>query len=162
MTSASMPLARMLAIFLALLVGANVALGAIGYIFPDLPIPSAMGIVLAMVAAMSAGQSATRTLNRRLVFRELAVFAVLATLLSVAFGIGAFWGVFAYHGLPFTLETVILVLTGDQVPAAEIRQVLTWVAPILLLIYGLVTYFGATMGSRNELKLREKLAAKGR
>jgi hypothetical protein len=153
---------RMLAVFLALLVAANLALGAIGYFFPDLPIPSAMGIILAMVAAMSAGQSATKTLNRRLVFRELASFAVLATLLSAALGIGVFWGIFAYHGVPFTLENFILAMTGDTVPAAEIRQILSWIVPIVLSIYVLITYFGATMGSRNELKLREKLAAKGR
>jgi hypothetical protein len=162
MTSVSLPLARMLAIFLAVLVAANLALGAIGYFFPDLPIPSAMGIILAMVAAMSAGQSATKTLNRRLVFRELITFAVLATILSVALGIGVFWGIFAYHGVPFTAENFILVMTGDGIPAAEIWQILSWIAPIVLLIYVLITYFGATMGSRNELKLREKLAAKAR
>lgn len=161
MTSASLPLARMLAVFLALLFAANLVLGAIGFFFPDFPIPSAMGVILAMVAAMSAGQSATKTLKRRLVFRELAVFAVLATLLSVALGLGVFWGFFAYHGVPFTLENFILVMTGDTVPAAEIRQILAWIVPIVLLIYVLITYFGATMGSRNELKLQEKLAAKG-
>ncbi|MCU0829022.1 MAG: ABZJ_00895 family protein [Tabrizicola sp.] len=162
MSTTSAPMIRMLAVFLALLVAANLALGAISYFFPDLPIPSAMGIILAMVAAMSAGQSATKTLNRRLVFRELAVFAVLATVSSAALGIGVFWGIFAYHGVPFTLENFILAMTGDGVPAAEIRQILSWIVPIVLIIYVLITYFGATMGSRNELKLREKLAAKGR
>lgn len=162
MSTTSVPMFRMLAVFLAVLIAANVALGAISYFFPDLPIPSAMGIILAMVAAMSAGQSATKTLNRRLVFRELASFAVLATLLSAALGIGVFWGIFAYHGVPFTLENFILAMTGDTVPAAEIRQILSWIVPIVLSIYVLITYFGATMGSRNELKLREKLAAKGR
>jgi hypothetical protein len=162
MTTASFPLGRMLTIFLGVLIAANVVLGAIGYFFPDLPVPSAMGIILAMVAAMSAGQAATKALNRRLVFRELAVFAVLATILSVAVGIGVFWAVFAYHGVPFTLETFILAMTGDAVPAAEIRQILSWVAPIVLVIYVIITYFGATIASRNELKLREKLAAKGR
>lgn len=162
MTSASLPLARMLAIFVALLVFANLVIGAIGYYFPDFPVPSAMGVILAMVAAMSAGQSATKTLNRRLVFRELAIFAVLATLLSLVLGIGVFWGIFAYNGIPFTLENFIFVMTGDAVPAFEIRQILSWIVPIVLTIYVLITYFGATMGSRNELKLREKLAAKGR
>jgi hypothetical protein len=158
----SAPMIRMLAIFLAILIAGNVALAAVSYVFPNLPIPSAMGIILAMVAAMSAGQSATTTLNRRLVFRELAVFAVLATLFSAALAIGIFWGIFAYHGVPFTLENFIPAITGDAVPAAEIRQILTWVVPVALTIFVLITYFGATIGSRNELKLREKLAAKNK
>ncbi len=162
MSSHSLPLGRMLAIFVALLVAGNLVLGALTYVFPDLPVPSAMGIVLAMVAAMSAGQSATKTLNRRLVFRELAVFAVLATALSTALGLAIFWGLFAYHGVPFTLETFILVMGGGAIPSADVRQILAWVVPIVAAIYVLITYFGATMGSRNELKLREKLAAKGR
>jgi hypothetical protein len=156
------PLGRMLAIFLGLLILANVVLAVIGYAFPDLPVPSSIGIVLAMVAAMSAGQSATKTVNRRLVFREKAVFAVVATLLSVALGIGVFWGFFAWFGVPFTLENVILAFSGGGVPAEDIRQILAWVVPIVLLVYVLITYFGAAMGSRNQIKLQERLAAKGR
>lgn len=156
------PLGRMLSIFLGLLILANVVLAGVGYAFPDLPVPSSIGIVLAMVAAMSAGQSATKTVNRRLIFGEKAVFAVLATLLSAALGIGVFWGFFAWFGVPFTLENVILALSGDAVPADEIRKILAWVVPIVLLVYVLITYFGATMGSRNQIKLQEKLAAKGR
>jgi hypothetical protein len=156
------PLGRMLAIFLALLILANVVLALIGYLVPDLPIPSSMGIVLAMVAAMSAGQSASKAVNRRLQFREKAVFAVLATLLSAALGIGIFWGFFAWFGVPFTLENVILGLSEGAVPADEIRQILVWVTPIILAVYVLITYFGAAMGSRNQIKLQEKLAAKGR
>jgi len=34
--------------------------------------------------------------------------------------------------------------------------------PIVLLLYVLVTYFGVAMGSRNQIKLAEKLAAKGK
>ena len=162
MNATSMPLGRMLAIFLAVLIAANVVLGVVGYVFPNLPIPSAMGVVLAMVAAMSAGQAGARALSRRLNFNEKAVFAVLATLLSVALGIGTLWAIFAYHGVPFTLETIVLAMTGDAVPATEIRTILAWIVPVVLLIYVLITYFGAAMGARNEIKLQEKLAAKGK
>lgn len=162
MTTETLPLGRMLAIFLGILILANLILGAVSYLFPDLPIPSSMGIILAMVAAMSSGQSASKALNRKLVFSEKAVFAVLATLVSVALGVAVFWAILAYFGVPFTLENVILALTGDAVPAAEIRQILAWVVPIVLLLYVLVTYFGVAMGSRNQIKLAEKLAAKGK
>jgi hypothetical protein len=161
-TSDRAPLVRMLAIFLGVLIAANLVLAALTYVFPDLPIPSSMGIILAMVAAMSAGQDGTKAVNRRLEFREKAVFAVIATLLSAAMGIGIFWGFFAYAGVPFTLENVILVLTGDSVPAQEIMEILVWIIPIVLLIYVLITYFGAAMGSRNQIKLQEKQAAKGK
>jgi hypothetical protein len=156
------PLGRMLSIFLGLLILANVVLAVVGYFLPDLPISSSIGIVLAMVAAMSAGQSATKAVNRRLVFREKAVFAVVATLLSVALGIGILWGFFAWFGVPFTLANVILAFSGGGVPAEDIRQILAWVVPIVLLIYVLITYFGVAMGSRNQIKLQEKLAVKGR
>jgi hypothetical protein len=162
MTTETLPLGRMLAIFLGLLILANVILGAVGYLFPDLPIPSSMGIVVAMIAAMSSGQAASKALNRKLVFREKAVFALLATAVSVALGVAVFWAILAYFGVPFTLENVILATTGDAVPADEIRRMLAWIVPIVLVVYVLITYFGAAMGSRNQIKLQERLAAKGR
>ena len=162
MTSDKLPLGRMLAIFLAVLIVANLVLAALGYFFPDLPVPSSIGIVMAMVGAMSAGQSAAKALNRRLTFGEKAIFAVLATVLSSALGVAILWGLFAWSGVPFTLENVVLGMTGDAVPAAEILGFMAWIVPIVLVIYVLVTYFGAAMGVRNQIKLQEKLAAKGR
>jgi ABC-type microcin C transport system permease subunit YejE len=156
------PLGRMLAIFTGILIAANLVLAAVGYAFPNLPVPSSMGIILAMVAAMSSGQSATKALNRRLVFREKALFAVLATTVSVVLGVGVLWAFFGYYGVPFTLENVILIMTGDAVPAEEIRQILSWVVPIVLVLYLLITCFGAAMGSRNQIKMQERLAAKGK
>jgi hypothetical protein len=156
------PLGRMLAIYLGVLILANIVLGVISYFLPDLPIYSAMVIILAMVAALLAGQSGTKAVNRRLEFGEKAVFAVLATILSALLGVGALWGIFAWFGEPFTLDNVVLGLTGDSVPTDEIRQILGWVIPIILVIYVLITYIGAAMGSRNEIKLQEKLAAKGK
>ena len=156
------PMGRMLAIFLGLLILVNIVLAAVGYAFPDLPIPSSIGIVLSMVGAMSAGQSATKALNRRLTFGEKAVFAVLATVLSAVVGIAILWGMLAWFGVPFTLENVVLGMTGDAVPAGEILGFMAWIVPIVLAITVLVTYFGAAMGSRNQIKLQEKLAAKGR
>lgn len=153
---------RMLAIFLLLLVLANVVLAVIGYLFPDFPVPSSIGIVMAMVAAMSAGQSATKAVNRRLLFGEKASFAVLATLLSVILGVAILWGFFAWYGVPFTLENVTLAMSGDAIPTDEVRKILAWVIPAVLLVYVLVTYFGVAMGSRNQFKLQDKLAAKGR
>jgi hypothetical protein len=162
MTSDSMPLGRMLAVFLAVLVAANVVLGVIAYVFPDLPVPSSIGIVMAMIGGMSAGQLGTKALNRRLTFAEKAIFSALATVLSVALGIGMIWAIFAYFGAPFTLENFILVMTGEAVPVGEITEIVAWIAPIVLVVYLLITYFGAAMGSRNQMKLQEKLAAKAR
>jgi hypothetical protein len=156
------PLGRMLAIFLGLLILANIVLAGVGYAFPDLPIPSSMGIILAMVAAMSAGQSGAKAVGRRLVFAEKAVFALLATALSAALGIAVIWGIFAWFGVPFTVENLILGMTGGAVPAAEIISIMAWVIPVVMVIYVLITYFGAAMGARNQIKLQEKLAAKGR
>jgi hypothetical protein len=161
MTSDTLPLGRMLVIFLAVLIAANMVLVALGYLFPDLPVPSSIGIVMAMIAAMSAGQSATKSLNRRLTFGEKAIFAVLATILSTAFGIAILWGIFAWFGVPFTVENILLGMTGDAAPAAEILSIMAWVVPVLLVLYLLVTYFGAAMGSRSQIKLLEKQAAKG-
>ncbi len=162
MTTDTLPLGRMLAIFLGLLILANVILAAVGFYFPDLPIPSSMGIVVAMIAAMSSGQAASKALNRKLVFREKAIFALLATLVSVSLGVAVFWAVLTYVGAPLTLENAILAMTGDAVPVEDIRQILAWVVPIVFVLYVLITYFGAAMGSRNQIKLQEKLAAKGR
>lgn len=156
------PLGRMLALFIGIWLLANIVLAAVGYAFPDLPVPSSVGIVLAMVAAMSAGQSGTKAVGRSLVFGEKAVFALLATLLSAALGIAVLWGIFAWFGVPFTLENVVLGMTGDAVPAAEIISIMAWIVPVVLVIYVLVTYFGAAMGARNQIKLQERLAAKGR
>ena len=72
------------------------------------------------------------------------------------------WAMFAYFGVPFTLENFVLATTGDAVPAAEIRGMLVWIVPIILVLYVLITYSGTAMGSRNEIKLQEKLAAKGK
>jgi heme/copper-type cytochrome/quinol oxidase subunit 2 len=162
MTTDTLPLGRMLAIFLGLLILANVILAAVGFYFPDLPVPSSMGIVVAMIAAMSSGQAASKALNRKLVFREKAIFALLATAISVLFGVAVVWAVLTYIGAPFTLENAILAMTGDAVPVDEILQILTWVVPIVLVLYVLITYFGAAMGSRNQIKLQERLAAKGK
>lgn len=161
MTSDRLPLGRMLAIFLAVIVPANGVLVAFGYLFPDLPQPSAMGLVIAMVAAMSAGQSATKSLNRRLVFSEKAIFAVLATLLSSALGVAVLWALFAWHGVPFTLANLALVMTQGSITSDEFITILAWVVPIALLLTLFMTYFGAAMGSRSQIKLEEKLAAKG-
>jgi hypothetical protein len=156
------PMGRMLGIFLAVLIALNAAIAAVSHFFPDLPIPSTMGVILAMVAAMSAGQSATKTINRRLGFREKAVFAVLATILSAALGIGVFWTILAVNEVPFTLENAILAMTGDAVSFDEITSMLAWIVPFVLMIYILVIYLGATLGSRNQIKLQDKLAARDR
>jgi uncharacterized integral membrane protein len=158
-TTDRVSIGRMLAVFLAVIIMANMALAAVSYFFPNLPIPSAMGIILAMVAAMSAGQSGAKAVSRLLTRGEKVRFAILATLLSTVIGVGFFWGIFRYYGVPFTLENIALAGTGDAIPADELRSILAWVVPIVLVLYVAVTYFGATLGSRNQIKLQEKLAA---
>lgn len=161
-TAGRMPLGKMLAVFLAVLIAGSLVLGGLSYLFPDLPVPSSIGIVLAMVGAMSAGQSGAKASGRTLVFGEKAIFAVLATLLSLALGIGFLWAMFAYFGVPFTLENVTLIMTENAVPTAEITKIMVWVVPIVLALCLAITYFGVALGSRNHFKLQEKLAARGK
>jgi len=154
------PMGWMLLVFLLVMVLANIALAAITWYFPDLPVPSAMGIVLAMVASMSAGQSGAKATGRRLTGGEKAGFAFLATVLSTVIGLGVYWGIFLYHGIPFTLENIALVGADAVIPATDMRSILAWVAPIVLLLYLAATYFGVAMGARNQIKLQEKLDAR--
>jgi hypothetical protein len=95
-----MPLGRMLAIFAGTFVAGNVALAVLTYFLPDLPLPSSTGMILAMVAALAAGQGVAARLGRKLRTGEKAVFRCLW--LNLVFAVAVFWVLLAYVGLPFT------------------------------------------------------------
>ncbi|MFO1201012.1 MAG: ABZJ_00895 family protein [Tabrizicola sp.] len=159
--NSSMPLGRMLAVFLAVLVGGNAILAAVTYAFPDLPVPNSIGMIFMMVSAMSAGQSVAGRLGRLLTAREKLVFAICATVLCVLLAVVVFWAILAYVGLPMSLQNVIAVATGEMVPLDEIKSFLPWILLFGIVLNLLVAYFFVGFGVKNQLKALERKAAKG-
>ena len=157
-----MPLGRMLAIFAGTFVAANIALAALTYFLPDLPVPSSTGMILTMVAALVAGQGVAARLGRKLRVGEKAVFAVSATVLTLVFGIAVFWGILAYVGLPFTAQNVVMVTTGETIPSADVGSFLPWIVLIGVVVSLLVTFLFVGLGVSSQLKALERKAAKGK
>lgn len=155
-------LAKVLGIFALVLIVGQAALFAVGYFFPNLPVPSSIGIVLVMVAAMSAGQSYARQTGARPSGGEKLVFAVLASLVSAAIGVGMVWGMFQSLGVPFTLENVAIAISGNPSAGAEMSDILPIVLGIAALLTLVLCWLGYGFGARNQLKQQERLAAKGR
>lgn len=156
------PLGKMLAVFIGMLIAGNVLVLGIEYVLPDLTMPSSMGIVFAMLGAMQAGQTAARNTGRRLSSGERASFAVAATVLSIALSGGLIWGVLAWFGVAFSAENLVMVMTGDTVPYAEIMEFLPWVGLFITVLSLLVCFFAVGWGARTQLKQAERLAAKGK
>lgn len=160
LTASKMPLPKMLLVFLGTLIAGNVLLFLIQTFLPNVPMPGSIGIVFAMIASMSAGGSAATTLGRTLPAKEKLVFAVAATLASLVLTVALFWGLFAWHGVPFTMSNVIMAVTGDAAPDAEIATFLPWIALFAVVISLLVCYFGVGFGAKNQLRALERKAAK--
>lgn len=160
--TAKMPLGKMLMIFLGTLIAGNVLLVLIQTLFPNLTMPGSIGIVFAMVASMSAGGSAATTLGRPLTAREKLTFAAAATFASLVLTVLIFWGLFAWNGVPFTWSNVIMVVTGETAPDAELATILPWIGLFAVVISLLVCYFGAGFGAKNQLRALERKAAKGK
>lgn len=160
--NSSMPLGRMLAVFLAVLVGGNVLLAALIYMFPDLPLPSSTGVIFMMVSSMSAGQSVAGRLGRLLTAREKLVFASAATALACLLGVAILWAILAYFGLPLTVQNTVAAMTGEIVPDAELMSILPWVLLFVVVINLLVAYFFVGFGVKSQLKALEKRTSQGR
>lgn len=157
-----MPLGRMLAIFAGTFVAGNVALAVLTYFLPDLPLPSSTGMILAMAAALAAGQGVAARLGRKLRTGEKAVFAAYATILNLVFAVAVFWGLLAYVGLPFTAQNVVMVMTGETMPKADIGPFLPWIIGIGAVVSFLVTFFFVGLGVSSQLKALERKAAKAK
>jgi hypothetical protein len=161
-TSAPAPTGKMMAIFMGTLIFGYVILAAMGYFFPTIEMPGSIGIVFLIVAAMAAGGVFATATKRRMVAGEKFRFAILATLLSLLLTVAVLWGVLAYVGLPFTLQNVILVATGEMAAPGEIISILPIILGVAVLVTLLVCFFGVGFGASNQIKQAERLAAKGK
>lgn len=157
-----MPLGRMLAIFAGAFLAGNAVIAALNYFLPDLPMPSSIGTILVMVAALVAGQGVAARLGRKLRAGEKLVFAAAATALTLVFAFVVFWGLLAYVGLPFTAQNVAMVLTGDARPDADVSQFLPWIILIGAGVSILVTFLFVGLGVSTQLKALERKTAKGK
>jgi hypothetical protein len=160
--NATAPTGKMIAIFLGTLIFGYVVLAAIGYFFPQLEMPGSIGIVFLMVAAMSAGTTFATATGRRMTSGEKLRFAVLATVLSLLLTVAVLWGSLAYVGLPFTLQNVTLVATGEMVAPGEMGQFLPIIIGVSVVVSLLICFFAVGFGARNQVKQAERLAAKGK
>jgi hypothetical protein len=156
------PLGKMLAVFIGMLIAGNLLVVGIEYVLPDLTIPSSMGVVFLMLGAMQAGQTAARNTGRRLTAGEKARFALAATVTSIALSVALLWGILAWFGVPFSLENVVLAMTGDTVPYAEIMEFLPWIGLFVVILDFVLCFFAVGWGARTLLKQQERLAAKGK
>ncbi len=153
---------KMVMSFLGLLLLGHIILAAIGYFFPKIEMPSSIGIVFLTVAAISAGQIFAKDASRAMTSGEKFKFAVLATILAMVLAICALWAMFAFYGVPFTLENVFLGTVGEVPSANEMQMFALIGAGIGILVSLLVCYFGSGMGAKMYLKQMAKLAAKGK
>jgi hypothetical protein len=160
-TTGQAPMTKLLGIFALAWVAAQAAILALGYVFPDLPLPSSLGIVMAMVAAMSSGQSFARQTGRRPTAGERLGFAILATAVVFALSIVLVWGVFRYHGVPVSVENLLIAATGDAKAAADIAPFITIGAAIVGVLTLFMCWFGYGMGAKGQIKQMERAAAKG-
>jgi hypothetical protein len=160
--TATAPTGKMLAIFLGTLIFGYVVLVAIGYFFPQLEMPGSIGVVFQMVAAMAAGGTFATATGRRMTSGEKLRFAILATALALLLTVAVLWGMLAYVGLPFTLQNVLLVVTGEMVPPGEMMAFLPIVIAVSIVISLLICFFAVGFGARNQIKQAERLAAKGK
>ncbi|RYI32915.1 MAG: hypothetical protein EON48_03865 [Acetobacteraceae bacterium] len=159
---APMPMVKMLLVFLATLIAGNVLLILVQIYLPDLPMPGSVGIVFAMIASMSAGGTAATALGRGLVAREKLTFAAAATAASLVLTLAFVWGLFAWNGVPLTMENLLVALTDDAAATAEVTAVLPWIVLFAIVVSLLVCYFGVGFGAKNQLRAVARKAAKGK
>jgi hypothetical protein len=156
------PMLKMLAIFLTMQITAGVVLFGYVQVMPDAKTPSWLGMVFLMLGAVTAGQTGARNTGRRLTAGEKASFALAATVTSIALSVALLWGLLAWFGVPFSLENVVLAITGDTVPYAEIMEFLPWIGLFVVTLDLVLCFFAVGWGARTLLKQQERLAAKGK
>ena len=153
-------LGRPLLIFTGSLVAGQVVLYGIGQAFPDFDMPSSFGLVIAMVAAMSGGQSFARATGRAFTGGEKLRFSLTGVAISIALSLATIAGILAWYGLPLSTDMLALVMTGDPAMAAEMKPWLPVIFGIGLLIGWAVIHFGAGVGAKGMVKRMAKEAAR--
>lgn len=153
-------LVRPLLIFTGVLVAGQAVLYGIGQAFPDLDVPSSFGLIIAMVAAMTGGQSFAKATGRTFAGGEQLRFSLTGVAISIALSLATIAAMFAWYGVPFSTDMLALVMTGDPAMAADIKPWLPVIFGIGLLIGWGVIHFGAGAGAKGMLKRMAKDAAK--
>jgi hypothetical protein len=152
-------LIRALLVFCGTFVFIQVLFGLITYYF-DFENP-AMGVLITMVSAMSAGNLFATTTKRAPTRGEKLQFGILATICSFVLGFIGLWALFKWNGLPFNVEMVSFALAGGNMnQAMDMMEILPIVGGILAVLTVLLAYFGLWWGARQTLKQQAKLAAK--
>ena len=155
-------LGKPLMIFLATLIAGQAVLTGLASAFPDISMPSGFGIVLTMIAALSAGQSHAKAAGRLSTRAENRRFASLATLVSVLLAATGIAGLMAWYQVPFNLPMLSLVLSGDETFLADIGGWLWAILGFAVVLTWGVTNFGFTAGSKGVIRKMDKDAARGR
>lgn len=153
-------LVRPLLIFTGVLVAGQMVLYGIDYAFPDFDLPSSFGLIIAMVAAMTGGQSFAKATGRAFSGSEKLRFSLTGLAISIALSLATFAGIFAWYGVPFSADMLALVMTGDPAMAAEMKPWLPVIFGIGLLVGWAVIHFGAGAGAKGMVKRMAKDAAK--
>lgn len=161
-TARTLPLAKMMLVFLGVLLAANGLLILVQTLLPGIDMPSSIGMVLMMVASISAGGTAATALGRPLVRQEKLRFASAATMASLALTGLLLWGLFTWNGVPLTLETLSIALTGGSATSADVLRFLPWIGLAVVMISLLVCYLGAGFGAKSQLRALERRAAQGK
>jgi hypothetical protein len=161
-TPQTMPMMKMLLVFLGTLIAGNALLILIQTFLPNLPMPGSIGIVFAMVASMSAGGTAANALGRPLVAGEKLRFALAATVASLVLTFALVWGLFAWNGVPLTVSNLVLAVTGGGAQDAEIAAILPWIGLFTVVLSLLVCFIGVGFGAKSQLRALARKAAKGK
>jgi hypothetical protein len=114
---------------------------------------SAMGVVLMLAASMAAGQAFGQRESRLMTSEEKLYFAVFATIVGCILSAVVVYALFAWNGIPITLETLAASLGLPSETIEEVRGRLWFGVVIAALLSVLVSYFGVGFGA--------KLAARG-
>jgi hypothetical protein len=145
-------LARPLLVFFGILIFGQIFV-AILQSFLDLG-SAAVGasIGLAMAAAGGAGTSFAGTEGRMPTAREKFVFALVALFVGSVVALATFWGIFAWLGMPFTIDNIALAAGSGPQEAADFRSYLPLVLIGAAVVNLLIVYIGFGLGARSALK----------
>jgi hypothetical protein len=150
-----------LAVFAGWMILGQGLLAGFGFAFPDIDLPGSFGLVITIVAVLLAGQSFAKASGRVPEQGEQVRFGLGATLIALALAAGSVLAIFAWYGVPVTVETLSLVLTGDVDFAREIGGWLWVILGVGVLITYLLAHFGLKSAAKGYLKKQAKLAARG-
>ena len=113
-----------------------------------------------MAASIAAGQSFAKVADRVMTGGEKARFALAATAISLAVTAAFYIGLFAYYRVPFSMDNLAMMFTGDPGLAADLKNWLVIILAVATVLTWVVSWFFVGMGAKGAIKARDKLAAK--